>query len=118
MRNNTLALLLMLVSSTVAAYDVQPDINYKNPIYARESALLCETKEQFLIASNAQARGWHYTPVAGIKPPRKMRLGESVLPADFGCKEFIDGRPLVFIGDQFVFIETTDGLTNRQMIRN
>jgi hypothetical protein len=115
---NKLALLLALISSSALAYDVLPDVNYKQPIYARENALFCQTKEQFLIASNAQQRGWRYTPVAGIKPPRNIKPGASVNPADFGCKEHIDGRPLVFIGDQFIFIETTDGLTTRQMIRN
>jgi len=109
----------MLAAAPLAhGYQVVQDVDIRQPIYAREDALLCDSRESLLLGLNAKSRGWHYTPTIGINPPKPIKAWAKIEPGDVGCKLLPDGRPLVFIGDQFRYIETTDGLTIRQMIRN
>lgn len=118
MKLNKLLLAMLLFTGVAGAYETLPDLDFKRQIYARENAVVCESRESLMLAMNAQDRGWKYSPTAGIKPKIKLKSGQKVTAEDLGCKEYPDGWPLTYTGDQLGQVQTIEGFTNKRMIRN
>lgn len=87
------------------------------PVFTREGALACSTRDGLMAASNAMLHGWTYVPTAGVESIN-ARTGEQVSPEAFGCQIYHDGTATAVEATTFADAKTGLGWISRSHLRN
>lgn len=87
------------------------------PVFTREGALACDTRDGLMAASNAMRHGWTFIPTAGVESIR-AQTGEQVSPETFGCRIYHDGTPTAVESTTFADAKTGLGWISQSHLRN
>ncbi len=94
------------------------NVDYSRPLFTREGALACDTRDHFSLAYNSMTHGWRYAPSAGVADVDGFLTGMPVTPEQLGCTIDHDGVPVHPLADGHGLYQTDRGWIDAAALRN